>query len=106
MVEVFLGHARYYRRFIKKFSKIATPLFLLLHKDNEFHWRAYCEKDFTNLKERLMITPILRGSNWNLSFHIHIDASNLVVGVVLGQEEEDKTYYAIYYISKTWLELS
>ena len=32
----FLGHAGFYRRFIKDFSKIARPLSLLLVKDTPF----------------------------------------------------------------------
>ena len=32
-VRSFLGHARYYRHFIKYFSQIATPLYELLQKD-------------------------------------------------------------------------
>ena len=35
-VRQFLGHAGFYRRFIKDFSKIAKPLFKLLEKDVKF----------------------------------------------------------------------
>ena len=50
--------------------------------------------------KRLVCTPpILRGPDWALPFHIHTDASQTVVGAVLGQQV-DKTPYAIYYISK------
>ena len=35
-VRSFLGHARYYRRFIRNFNKIASPLFALLGKDVAF----------------------------------------------------------------------
>ena len=41
----------------------------------------------------------LRGTNWELSFHIATDASDISIGVVLGQLEDRKPY-AIYYISK------
>jgi hypothetical protein len=37
-VRIFLGHAGYYRIFIKKISKIASPLFVLLMKNVEFKW--------------------------------------------------------------------
>jgi hypothetical protein len=44
-------------------------------------------------------TPVLRGPNWKLPFHISTDASDISIGVVLGQEE-DKKPYAIYFIRK------
>ena len=37
-VRQFLGHAGFYRRFIKDFSKIAKPLYKLLEKDAKFAW--------------------------------------------------------------------
>ena len=37
-VRQFLGHAGFYRRFIKDFSKLAKPVCELLIKDAEFEW--------------------------------------------------------------------
>ena len=37
-IRQFLGHADFYRRFIKDFSKIAKPLYKLLEKDAKFVW--------------------------------------------------------------------
>ena len=37
-VRQFLGHASFYRRFIKDFLKIAKPLYKLLEKDVKFSW--------------------------------------------------------------------
>lgn len=51
------------------------------------------------MKGKLTTTPILRGPNWALPFHIHADASDKVVGATLGQIY-DKLPYAIYFISK------
>jgi len=36
-VRSFSGHAGYYRRFIKNFSRISNPLFTLLKKDSKFN---------------------------------------------------------------------
>jgi len=98
-VRSFLGHAGYYRRFIKNFSKIASPLFELLMKNAEFKWTDTCQKAFEELKQQLSIAPILRGPDWALPFHISSDASDTAIGVVLGQEENNLPY-AIYFISK------
>ena len=83
-VRSFLGHAGYYIRFIKKFSKIASPLFLLLMKNVEFKWTNLCQEAFNTLKHHLSTAPILRGPDWTLPFHISSDASD--IGAVLGQE--------------------
>ena len=42
IVRQFLGHAGFYRRFIKDFSKIAKPLYKLLEKDAKFSWDGDC----------------------------------------------------------------
>ena len=98
-VRIFLGHAGYYRRFIKDFTKLAAPLFKLLVKDVNFIWEDSCQKAFEDLKLKLSETPILRAPNWTLPFHISTDASDSALGVVLGQKEE-QLHYAIYFISK------
>ena len=83
-VRSFLGHAGYYRRFIKNFSKIASPLFVLLMKNVEFNWTNFCQEAFSTLKHQLSTAPILRGPDWTLPFHISFDASDTSIGAVLG----------------------
>eukprot|EP00253_Pinus_taeda_P032971 PITA_32971 len=98
-VRIFLGLPGYCRRFIKDFSKLASPLFGLLGKDVEFKWIDNCQEALDALKGKLVTAPILRGPSWALPFHIHTDASNKAIGVALGQVEE-KLLYAIYFVSK------
>ncbi|XP_070056964.1 uncharacterized mitochondrial protein AtMg00860-like [Nicotiana tomentosiformis] len=45
-VRSFLGHAGFYRRFIKDFSKVVNPLYKLLEKDSKFHFNEDCMKAF------------------------------------------------------------
>eukprot|EP00253_Pinus_taeda_P017782 PITA_17782 len=82
----FLSLAGYYRRFIRDFSKLASPLFGLLAKDVEFKWSDDCQKALNELKDKFVSAPILRGTNWALPFHIHTDASNKAIGEALGQQ--------------------
>jgi hypothetical protein len=95
----FLGHVGYYRRFILNFTSLATPLFKLLSKEAEFNWDDECQISFEILKQKLSTTPVLRGPNWSLPFHICIDASDTALGAVLGQRENQMPY-AIYFVSK------
>ncbi|XP_057985297.1 uncharacterized mitochondrial protein AtMg00860-like [Hevea brasiliensis] len=46
----FLRLAGYYRRFVKGFSLIATPLIKLLHKNVKFDWNDKCQASFEKLK--------------------------------------------------------
>ena len=98
-VRIFLGLVGYYQRFVKDFSKLASPLFGLLAKDSYFTWSKSCQEALDILKGKLTTAPILQGPNWALPFHIHVDASHKPIGVVSGQEEE-KFPYAIYFTSK------
>ncbi|RDX79476.1 Retrovirus-related Pol polyprotein, partial [Mucuna pruriens] len=62
-VRYFLGHAGFYRRFIKNFSKLALPLSKLLQKDVEFNFNQPCIEAFQELKNRLTSAPILQAPN-------------------------------------------
>ena len=99
-VRRFLGHAGFYRRFIKDFSKIAKPLYKLLEKDAKFVWEKECHESFEELKSHLTTAPIVRAPNWQLPFEVMCDASDLAIGAVLGQREDGKPH-VVYYASKT-----
>ena len=99
-VRSFLGHAGFYRRFIKDFFKIALPLCKLLQKDVAFEFDEACKKAFDKLKELLTSTPVIQPPDWNVPFKIMSDASDYAVGTVLGQRIA-KASHAIYYASRT-----
>ncbi|GJY70847.1 reverse transcriptase domain-containing protein, partial [Tanacetum coccineum] len=96
----FLGHAGFYRRFIKDFSKIARPMTQLLMKDAKFDFLDECIKSFDILQDKLITTPVIIAPNWDLDFELMCDASDYAVGAVLGQRIEKK-FRLIYYASKT-----
>ena len=97
-----MGHAGFYRRFIKNFSFIAWPLTNLWAKDAPFIFYDECLKAFNTLKKALVSAPIIQPPDWNLPFEIMCDASDYAVGVVLGQSKDNK-HHAISYASKTLL---
>lgn len=99
-VRSFLGHADFYRRFIKSFSQIARPLCELLGHDHQFEWTNECQLAFDSLKCHLTTAPIIRPPDWALPFKLMCDASDFAIGGVLGQRK-DKVPYVIHYASKT-----
>ena len=62
-VRSFLGHAIFYTRFIKDFSKIAHPLCKLLEKECKFDFDDSCLRVFGELKAKLLSAPIIISSD-------------------------------------------
>nr|GEV44426.1 reverse transcriptase domain-containing protein [Tanacetum cinerariifolium] len=102
-VQSFLGHAGFYRRFSKDFSKISRPMTHLLEKDTPFIFFEDCIKAFQTLKKKLTKAPILIAPNWDLPFELMCDTSDFAIGAVLGQRYE-KHFRPIHYASKTLTE--
>nr|GEZ85898.1 reverse transcriptase domain-containing protein [Tanacetum cinerariifolium] len=99
-IRSFLGHALFYRRFIKYFSKISRPMTHLLEKNSPFIFSNDCSQAFQILKKKLTEAPILIAPNWDQPFELMCDASDFTVGAVLGQRIE-KHFRPIHCASKT-----
>ena len=69
-------------------------------KDVPFEFDDACLKSFEILKKALIFAPIIQPPGWSLPFEIMCDASDYVVGAVLGQTK-DKKHHAIACASKT-----
>ena len=102
-IRSFLGHAGFYGRFIKNFSKISKTLCRLLEKDTNFDFDESCRYAFEEIKSGLVSAPIMLTLDWNNEFEIMCDVSDYAMGAVLGQRTE-KIFKAIYYASKTYHE--
>ncbi|GJW93548.1 reverse transcriptase domain-containing protein [Tanacetum coccineum] len=102
-IRSFLGHAGFYRRFIKDFSKISRPMTHLLEKNTPFIFSEDCILAFQTLKKKLTEAPILIAPNWDQPFKIMCDASDYEICAVLGQRIE-KHFRPIHYASKTMTE--
>ncbi|GKF21912.1 reverse transcriptase domain-containing protein [Tanacetum coccineum] len=102
-IRSFLGHAGFYRRFIKDFSKISRPMTHLLKKDTPFIFSEECIQAFQTLKKKLIEASILIALDWDQPFELMCDASDYAIGAVLGQRIE-KHFRPIHYASKTMTE--
>ena len=87
-IRSFLGHAGFYRRFIKDFSQIAKLLSNLLVQGTPFEFDAQCMRAFSVLKDKLVSAPIVLAPNWDFPFELMCDASDYAIGVVLGKKRE------------------
>ncbi|GKE70178.1 reverse transcriptase domain-containing protein [Tanacetum coccineum] len=98
-VRSFLGHAGFYQRFIKDFSKTSRPMTHLLEKNTTFIFSDDCIQAFQTLKKKLTEASILIAPDWDLPFELMCDASDFAIVAVLGQHHE-KHFRPIHYASK------
>ena len=91
-VRSFLGLAGYYRRFVEGFSKIEAPMTELTQKNLKFVWSDKREKNFQELKRRLITAPVLSLPSDKGKFVVYCDASRMGLGCVLMQNEKVIAY--------------
>ena len=96
----FLGLASYYRRFVKGFAQIASPLHHLTQAGRRWLWTEECDRAFLRLKQELASTPILVFPDFEKKFILDVDASGEGLGAVLSQSL-DGSEHVIAYASRT-----
>ena len=88
-VRAFLGLVQFYRRFIKNFAFITSPLNMLLRKARKWKWDKAQQKSFEMLKERMTQAPILVRPDFTKTFKLYTDASKFGFGAILVQDSEE-----------------
>ena len=91
-VRSFYGLAEYYRRFIRNFSMIVSPMTHLLKKNVEFMWSVECQRSMKELKKRLTTTSVLMLPNDSSNFVVYSDASQKGIGCALIQNKRVVSY--------------
>lgn len=86
-VQSFLGTVGYYRKFVRMFSEIATPLTQLLQKGSPFVWESAQQHAFDALKEAVSQQPVLILPDPSLPYVVTTDASGYAVGAWLSQDQ-------------------
>ncbi len=82
-LQCFLGFANFYRRFIRNFSSIASPLTAMTKRNtSRLVWPSEALQSFKELKARFTSAPILRHPYPERQFTVEVDASNTGVGAV------------------------
>ncbi|GBG83058.1 hypothetical protein CBR_g36675 [Chara braunii] len=94
----FLGLANYYRKFVRNFSTIATPLRRLLKKETIWQWDKDCTSALKKLKRALIEYPVLKVADPSLPFVVTADASQYGIGAVL-QQDDGNGYRPVEFMS-------
>jgi hypothetical protein len=100
-IRVFLGLANFYRRFVRNFSKIVSPMTSLLRKNHKFDWTPAAREAFDNLRSAFTTAPILRHFNPTLPVILEADASDYAIGAIISQRDpEDGVLHPITFHSR------
>jgi hypothetical protein len=99
-VQIFLGFANFYRRFILGYSKIVAPLTALTKKGIKFQWTSESEAAFQNLKRSFTSAPILKHFDPEGEIVVETDASDYVSAGVLSQYDDQGILHPVAFFSK------
>jgi hypothetical protein len=88
-IQAFLGFANFYRRFIRSYSKIITPITRLLRKNVPFEWDDNCDKAFNTLKTAFTTAPILTHYSPDQPVIIETDASDFAIAAIISHPDKD-----------------
>jgi len=100
---MFLGLANFYRRFIRDFSKMATPLTWLLKKESlagKFVWNGKSQQALDQLRQAFTTAPILHHFDETKPVVLEADASDLALGAVVSQYGDDGLLHPVAYYSR------
>jgi hypothetical protein len=87
----FLGLCTYYRKFVKGFSQLCTPL-TDLTKKGSFKWNDEAQVTMEKMKEVMSTCPVLALPDFGIPFTLECDASGEGIGAVLMQNMHPIAY--------------
>ncbi|XP_031338383.1 uncharacterized protein K02A2.6-like isoform X4 [Photinus pyralis] len=100
-VKSFAGLVNYYSRFIPKLSIIMKPIYLLLKKDNGFHWNELCDRAFAEIKKLISSDKILIHFDPHKPIVVTTDASKQGIAACLAHQLDNGDLRPVAFISRT-----
>nr|KYP41059.1 Transposon Ty3-G Gag-Pol polyprotein [Cajanus cajan] len=89
----FLGLTGFYRKFVRNYATLATPLTDLLRSPS-FQWNSQAQQAFTKLKNTITTVPVLALPDFTVPFVIDTDASGTAIGAVLSQHGHPIAFFS------------
>ena len=99
-VQIFLGFANFYRRFIEGYSRITSPISALLRKNQQFRWSSKAQEVFEELKHHFTSAPVLRHFDLDLPIRLHTDASGFAISGIISQLHDSQWHPVAFFSRK------
>ncbi len=105
-IQVFLGFANFYRRFIRCYSKMSGPLSEMLKGSKEgkktgpFVWTEREDTAFRRLRAAFGEAPVLRHFDPEQPIRVETDASDFAMGAILSQPNAENMWHPCAYWSR------
>jgi hypothetical protein len=99
-LQVFLGFANFYRRFIEGYSRVILPLTNLLRKSTKFQWTNNVDEAFVWLKTMFTTAPILRHFDPDLPVTLHADSSGAALSGIISQPHDGNLHPVAFWSRK------
>ncbi|XP_044317436.1 uncharacterized protein LOC123038048 [Drosophila rhopaloa] len=91
-----LGMASWYRRFVPNFATVVQPMTALLKKGRKWSWCPEQQSALEEVKKRLTTAPVLGCPDFDKTFVLQTDASDVGLGAVLSQDIEGQERVIAY----------
>ena len=99
-IRSFLGTVGYYRKFVYRYSFLASPLFELTKEKNPWIWQIREQQAFDKLKAAMVSAPVLLLPDFSKPFQLITDASTIAVAGILEQQDEDDRWRPVSFHSR------
>jgi len=93
--------AKYYRWFVKDFTKIAKPLHKMTRKDIKWNWGEKQQKAFEKLKESFTTEQVLVTLDLDREMRVEMNVLDFAMGKVLLMKCKDEKWRPVAYILKS-----
>lgn len=103
-VQIFLGFANFYRRFIHRYADLTKPLTSLLKKNVTFVWNDEAQIAFEKLKVAFTTSPVLAHPDSSRPYVVETDASDFALAAILSQYDDLKVLRPVAFHSRQLLQ--